>query len=204
MAIDGTARGAHAAADDGLRDLVEDRVTQVQFAAELDPSRMAHTVRVWQVAPIRDEWTAVIPMRAGQEEAAREQVAAMLATVAGPGGGSPRNAVGLLERHAGRRGTRFDPADRARWPEAALYLEFMPAGADMVYAHYELAYVILETAAPLLADACWYAILSQCEDVVDRWEIADGVLRFERLRTAENRAREVLELLDPTIAAVGE
>lgn len=135
-----------------------------------------HTVRVWQVAPIRGEWTAVLPVRAGCEAAARQLVSEALAQHPDLSGGPPRNAIGLLEPQAGRRGMRYDPGERAAWPAAALYLEFMPAGADMVYAHYDLAHDILERAAPLLADALWYAILTQCEDMLDRWQIAAGRL----------------------------
>jgi hypothetical protein len=162
---------------------------------------MSHTIRVWQLAPIRTEWTAVMPVKRGHEERVRLLVTAMLAEVAGPGGGPPRNAVGLLGRREGRRGCRYDPGERKSWPEAELYVEFMPAGSDMVYAHYNLAFRILDSAARWLADAKWYAILSQCEDVLDRWEIAGGKLRFERLITEEDRAREVLVKLQPSLAA---
>ncbi|MFY0538015.1 hypothetical protein [Nannocystis pusilla] len=95
---------------------------------------------------------------------------------------------------------RYDPAERRAWPDAALYLEFMPAGSDMVYAHYDLAYQILASVAPRLADARWYAILSQCEDILDIWQIAGGRLSFERLLTEENRAAEVLAALEPSLA----
>jgi len=37
-------------------------------------SSLMHTVRVWQVAPIRAEWTAVLPVRARREDAARRLV----------------------------------------------------------------------------------------------------------------------------------
>ncbi len=114
-------------------------------------------------------------------------------------GGPPRNAIGLLEPQAGRRGMRYDPGERAAWPAAALYLEFMPAGADMVYAHYDLAQDIRERAAPLLADALWYAILTQCEDMLDRWQIAAGRLTYERRLTEEDEARAALEAIEPAL-----
>ena len=158
-----------------------------------------HTVRVWQVAPIRTEWTAVLPVRAGREEEARQLVSELLANHPNMSGGPPRNAVGLLEPQAGRRGMRFNPSERAAWPKAALYLEFMPAGADMVYAHYDLAQHILESAAPLLEDALWYAILTQCEDILDRWEIASGRLLYDRRLTDENEAHAVLEAIEPAL-----
>jgi hypothetical protein len=180
-------------------DLILARVAQADHEARLDPSESSHTVRVWQVAPIRSEWTAVVPVRAGHEDAARRLVTETLARHPGIDGGPPRNAIGLLGRREGRRGMRFDPGERRSWPEAALYLEFMPAGSDMVYARYALAYLVLQRAAPLLADARWYTLLSQCEDIVDRWEIAGGALRFERLLTEEDRGREVLASLDPSL-----
>jgi len=188
--------------DSILPELILQRIDQAEFEAHLDPAEMSNTIRVWQVAPICTEWTAVVPVRAGHEEAARRLVGEALARVPGPDGGRPRNAVGLLERNEGRRGMRYDPGERSKWPDASLYLEFMPAGSDMVYAHYALAYRILAIAAPCLVDARWYALLSQCEDVLDCWEIAGGSLRFERLLTEENWGREVLELLDPSISAV--
>jgi hypothetical protein len=160
---------------------------------------LMHTVRVWQVAPIRAEWTAVLPVRAGREEAARRLVTEALAQNPDMGGGPPRNAVGLLEPGAGRRGMRFNPGERASWPPAALYLEFMPAGADMVYAQYDLAHHILERTAPLLVDALWYAILTQCEDTLDRWEIAAGRLLYERHQTEEEQARALLQQLEPSL-----
>ncbi|NMO13568.1 hypothetical protein HPC49_00450 [Pyxidicoccus fallax] len=160
---------------------------------------LMHTVRVWQVAPIRTRWTAVLPVRAGREEAARRLVTGALARNPDMGGEPPRNAVGLLEPEAGRRGMRFDPSERASWPPAALYLEFMPAGSDMVYAQYELAHHILEGAAPLLVDARWYAILTQCEDILDCWEISAGRLRYERHQTEEDQARELLQQLEPSL-----
>lgn len=181
-----------------LPDLVLERVEQSAFAARLDPSQRSHTVRVWQFAPIRTERTAVIPVRPGCEDALQRLVHEALAQHAGPDGQPPRNAVGLLARWAGRRGMGYDPDERASWPEAALYLEFMPAGSDMVYARYDLAYQVLASAAPLLVDARWVAILSQCEDILDRWELADGRLRFERLVTEEDCARLVLEQLEPS------
>ncbi|MCP3138169.1 hypothetical protein [Pyxidicoccus xibeiensis] len=158
-----------------------------------------HTVRVWQLAPIRTGWTAVLPVRAGREEAARRLVTEALAQNPDMGGEPPRNAVGLLEPGAGRRGMQFNPSERASWPPAALYLEFMPAGSDMVYAQYELAQHILESAAPLLEDARWYAILTQCEDILDRWELTAGRLRYERQLTDEEQARELLQQLEPSL-----
>lgn len=178
------------------------RVEQAAFAAGLRPAETSHTIRVWQVAPIHEAWTAVVPVRAGQEAAARRVVDEWLASVRGVDGGPPRNCVGLLERQAGRRGMRYSPGERRTWPEAALYLEFMPAGSDMVYAHYGLAYRVLEAAAPLLEDARWYAIVSQCEDILDRWEIVDGCLRFERLITEDDCARTLLELIEPGVSGV--
>ncbi|HEX8706133.1 MAG TPA: hypothetical protein VF815_45280 [Myxococcaceae bacterium] len=158
-----------------------------------------HTVRVWQVAPMRAEWTAVLPVRAGREEAARRLVSEALERNPDMGGGPPRNAVGLLEPKAGRRGMRFNPAERASWPPAGLYLEFMPAGADMVYAQYDLAQHILERAAPLLEDARWYTILTQCEDLLDCWELTGGRLLYERHHTEEDRARALLQQLEPSL-----
>ncbi|WP_434421871.1 hypothetical protein [Nannocystis pusilla] len=180
--------------------LILDRIDQRAYEAGLGPSEPAHTVRVWQVAPIRAEWTAVLPVAPGHEEKVRARVRAMLAAFPGPGGDPPRNAIGLLERGAGRRGMPYRPAERRAWPDAALYLEFMPAGSDMVYAHYDLAYQILASVAPRLADARWYAILSQCEDILDIWQIAGGRLSFERLHTEEDRAGEVLAALEPSLA----
>lgn len=158
-----------------------------------------HTVRVWQLAPISGEWTAVLPVRAGREAAARRVVDEALAHNPGIGGGPPRNAVGLLEPQGSRRGMRHKPGERAAWPKAALYLEFMPAGADMVYAQYALAQFILERAAPLLEDGLWYAILTQCEDILDRWEISGGRLIYDRRLTEENEARAVLEAIEPAL-----
>ena len=186
--------------DDGASELILHRIDQAAYEAGVDPSETSHTVRVWQLAPIRTEWTAVVPVRPGHEDEVRELVKEMLSGCLGVDGGPPRNAVGLLERWAGRRGMRYSPGERASWPEAGLYLEFMPAGSDMVYAHYGLAYVILARAAPLLADARWYAILSQYEDILDRWELVEGRLRFGRLLTEENRAGEVLAALEPSLA----
>lgn len=182
-----------------LPDLVTHRIDQAAFAASLQPEQMSHTIRVWQVAPIRGEWTAVMPVRPGCEAQVQQLVREALAQISGPGGGPPRNAIGVLEPQGSRRGARYVPGSRAHWPAAALYLEFMPAGSDMVYAHYDLAYRILADAAPLLGDARWYAILSQCEDVLDRWDITDGVLRFERLLTEEDCARLVLAQLEPSL-----
>ncbi|MDC0673275.1 hypothetical protein [Nannocystis radixulma] len=176
------------------------RVDQTSYEAGLDPAQTSHTVRVWQLMPFRTEWTAVLPVRPGHEVKLRDLVRGMLARCPGIDGGPPRNAVGLLEHTGGRRGMRYDPAERRTWPEAPLYLEFMPAGSDMVYAHYDLAYQILASAAPGLVDAHWYAILSQCEDVLDRWEIAGGRLYFERLQTDEDHAREVLAAIEPSLA----
>ncbi|MCY0994104.1 hypothetical protein OV203_43650 [Nannocystis sp. ILAH1] len=186
--------------DDAPPELILDRIDQRAYEAGLAPSEPAHTVRVWQVAPIRTEWTAVLPVAPGHEDEVRARVGALLAACPGPGGDPPRNAIGLLERGAGRRGMAYRPAERRAWPDAALYLEFMPAGSDMVYAHYDLAYQILASVAPRLADARWYAILSQCEDVLDIWQIAGGRLIFERLYTEENRAAEVLAAFEPSLA----
>ncbi|AFE04895.1 hypothetical protein COCOR_02882 [Corallococcus coralloides DSM 2259] len=162
-------------------------------------SSLMHTVRVWQVAPVHTRWTAALPVRAGREEEARRLVTEALARNPDMGGGPPRNAIGLFEPGAGRRGLRFLPSDSAPRLPAALYLEFMPAGADMVYAQYELAHRILESAAPLLEDARWYAILTQCEDILDCWELAAGRLRYERHLTEEEQAREMLQQLEPSL-----
>jgi|LNFM01.1.fsa_nt_gb hypothetical protein len=183
-----------------VRELVTGRIDQATFAASLDPAELSHAVRVWQVAPICETDTAVLPVRNGCEARARELVLAALERVPGPDGRPPRNAIGVLEPGGSRRGMRFVQGSRASWPTAELYLEFMPAGSDMVYAHYALAYRVLADAAPLLMDARWYAVLSQCEDVVDRWDIVDGALRFERLLTEEDHARIVLAQLEPSLA----
>lgn len=180
--------------------LVTGRVDQATFSASLDPTAQSHTVRVWQVAPICETDTAVLPVRTGCEERVRAIVLAALERVTGPDGRPPRNAIGLLDPCGSRRGMRFVPGSRASWPTAELYLEFLPAGSDMVYAHYALAYRVLADVAPLLVDARWYAVLSQCEDVVDRWDIVDGALRFERLLTDEDHARLVLAQLEPSLA----
>ncbi|NTX40541.1 hypothetical protein HUA78_39555 [Myxococcus sp. CA033] len=162
-------------------------------------SSLMHTVRVWQVAPLHTRWTAMLPVRAGREEEARRLVAEALARNPDMGGGPPRNAIGLFEPGSGRRGPRFNLSDSAPLPPASLYLEFMPAGADMVYAQYALAQRILESAAPLIEDARWYAILTQCEDILDCWELTAGRLRYERHLTEEEQARELLQQLEPSL-----
>ncbi|AKF85990.1 hypothetical protein MFUL124B02_19760 [Myxococcus fulvus 124B02] len=158
-----------------------------------------HTVRVWQVAPVHTEWTAVLPVRAGREEEGRRLVTEALARNPDMGGGPPRNAIGLFEPGPGRRGPRFHSGDSAPRLSAALYLEFMPAGPDIVYAQYELAHRILESSAPLLEDARWYAILTQCEDILDCWALVAGRLRYERHLTEEEQARELLQQLEPSL-----
>ncbi|MCP3064978.1 hypothetical protein LXT21_40015 [Myxococcus sp. K38C18041901] len=162
-------------------------------------SSLMHTVRVWQVTPLHTRWTAMLPVRAGREDEARRWVTEALARNPDMGGGPPRNAIGLFEPGAGRRGPRFLPGDSAPRLSAALYLEFMPAGADMVYAQYELAHRILERVASLLEDARWYAILTQSEDILDCWELAAGRLRYERHLTEEEQAREMLQQFEPSL-----
>ncbi|WP_100792990.1 hypothetical protein [Nannocystis exedens] len=52
-------------------ELILDRIDQRAYEAGLQPAEPAHTVRVWQVAPIRTEWTAVLPVAPGHEDEVR-------------------------------------------------------------------------------------------------------------------------------------
>jgi hypothetical protein len=105
--------------DDGASELILHRIDQAAYEAGVDPSETSHTVRVWQLAPIRTEWTAVVPVRSGHEDEVRELLIKLLSGCPGVDGGPPRNAVGLLERWACRRGMRYAPGERASWPEAS-------------------------------------------------------------------------------------
>ncbi|GEN12418.1 hypothetical protein MFU01_74550 [Myxococcus fulvus] len=53
-------------------------------------------------------------------------------------------------------------------------------------------HTILERAAPVLEDARWYAILTQCEYILDCWALEAGRLRYEWHLTEEEQARVLL------------
>src|SRR5262245_4454134 len=99
-------------------ELILRRYGREEFAAGLDPSRTSHTVRVWQLHPIRAEWTAVVPVRPEAVPALQRLVTEMLASFPGIDGLPSRNAVALLGPTASRRGMRYRPEERVSWPKA--------------------------------------------------------------------------------------